>query len=132
MRRDAAALLRKLGSKAIDAGRISSGVRLYCPRAITDPRWSEPFYNLGLHDRKACGWEESPRGNQHALTLNSDYEAAWWNLGNTATARRNWLKAHRAWRSYGIELETKVGELKMPQVTVRARLNPNGNGEVVW
>jgi hypothetical protein len=132
MRRSLAELLNGLGSTSIDKGKFALGERLYAMAARADSRWSVPWYNLGLHAKNTGQWKESLRFNQRALELNPTDEAAWWNLGIAATALRDWNEARRAWKSYGIKLDDGVGEVLMSAVTACARLDPTGQGEVVW
>jgi len=91
-----------------------------------------PFYNLGLHFKNTGRWEKSLFYNQRALKLAPTDQAACWNLGIAATALKNWTEAHRAWKAYGVELEAESGEVRMPRVAACVRLNPKGDGEVVW
>ena len=132
MRHAVAAWLNERGSRSIDSGKASRGERLYKWASSIDPRWSVPWYNLGLHAKNFGRWKESLRFNQRALELNPTDEAAWWNLGIAATALRDWSEARRAWKAYGIELEDDEGEVLTPIVTACVRLDPSGLGEVVW
>src|SRR5208337_4273353 len=132
MRRRIAVTLNKLGSGLIDRGKLSFGERVYGWTTKIDPRWNVPFYNLGLHYKNTGRWDKSLFYNQCALKLEPADRAACWNLGIAATALKNWTEARRAWREYGIQLENGDGEVRMPMETACVRLNPKGNGEVVW
>lgn len=132
MRRVLAELLNALGSTSINRGKPSLGELLYKLASRVDPRWSVPWYNLGLHTKYAGRWEESLRFNQRALELNPSDEAAWWNLGIASTALKNWPEARRAWEACGIKLDDRADEIRMPPVTACVRLNPKDDGEVVW
>jgi hypothetical protein len=132
MRHALSALLDSCGSKFINSGKPAFGERFYKLATAVDPRWSVPWYNLGLHTKNTGRWNESMRFNQRALELDPNDEAAWWNLGIAATALRNWSEARRAWKGCGIELEDCVDEVRMPASTACVRLDPSGTGEVVW
>jgi tetratricopeptide (TPR) repeat protein len=120
------------GSKFVNSGKPSFGEHFYKLARAIEPRWSVPWYNLGLHTKNTGRWSESLRFNQRALELDPTDEAAWWNLGIAATALRNWSEARRAWKGCGIELDDGIGEVRMPAVTACVRLDPSASGEVVW
>ena len=132
MRRSFAELSNAFGSRLIDKGKTSLGVFLYKVSAKADPRWSVPWYNLGLHAKNTGRWKESLRFNQRALELDSEDQAAWWNLGIAATALHDWPEARRAWRSYGIEIPGESGEVLWEPGQACVRLDPRNSGEVVW
>jgi hypothetical protein len=132
MRHALSAWLDSCGSIFIDSGKSSLGERFYKLATTVEPRWSVPWYNLGLHTKNTGRWNESMRFNQRALELNPSDEAAWWNLGIAATALQNWPEARRAWKGCGIKLEEGTGEVFMPATTACVRLDPSGLGEVVW
>jgi hypothetical protein len=64
--------------------------------------------------------------------VNPKDEAAWWNLGIAATALGRWELARRAWRGFGIEVPDGDGPIDFPCGFGPVRLNPDGDGEVVW
>ena len=132
MRRALAELLNGLGSKSIDRGKPSLGERFYRLATMADSSWSAPWYNLGLHTKNTGRWKDSVSFNQRALELNPTDEAAWWNLGIAATARRDWSEARRAWKACGIEVNDDAGEVLTPSMTACVRLDPTRVGEVVW
>jgi hypothetical protein len=132
MRRALAAWLNDRGSQSINSGKSTRGERFYKWASSVDPRWSVPWYNLGLHTKNIGRWRDSLRSNQRALELDPSDEAAWWNLGIAATALRDWSEAGRAWKGCGIEFEATDGEVRTPTVTACVRLDPAGLGEVVW
>jgi hypothetical protein len=132
MRRKIADWLNEKGRTADNTGRADRARRLYRLASQFDPSWSTPFYNLGLLEKYAGQWEDSLRLNQKAAALDPKSEAAWWNLGIAATALRNWPEARRAWRGFGIDIPDGNGEVEMPVVAACVRLDPNGDGEVVW
>jgi hypothetical protein len=132
MRRNLAAHLNALASKRIDAGNFSQGERLYAWSARLDPKWSVPWYNLGLHAKNSGRWRESLHYNRRALELEPKDQASLWNLGIAATALHEWGEARRAWRAYGIDIFDGTGEVEMAALTACVRLDPQGCGEVVW
>jgi hypothetical protein len=132
MRRALAAWLNNRGSQNVNSGKSSRGERYYEWASRIDPRWSVPWYNLGLHTKNTGRWKDSLRFNQRALELNADDEGAWWNLGIAATALRDWSEARRAWKAYGIEVDGEVGEVRTSSGTACVRLDPARLGEVVW
>jgi len=132
MRRALAAWLNDRGSQSIHSGKSTRGERLYKWASSIDPCWSVPWYNLGLHTKNTGRWSESLRFNQRALELDPTDEGAWWNLGIVATALRDWSEARRAWKAYGIEPESEIGEVRTSSGTACVRLDPAGLGEVVW
>jgi tetratricopeptide (TPR) repeat protein len=132
MRRALAAWFNERGSQSINSGKSSRGELFYKWASSIDPRWSVPWYNLGLLTKNAGRWKESLRFNQRALELNPDDEGACWNLGIAATALRGWSEARKAWKAYGIEVDTEVGEVRTSSGTACVRLDPAGLGEVVW
>ena len=132
MRRMIAEWFNERGRSADDAGSADRARRFYRLASRVDPRWSSPWYNLGLQDKYAGRWQDSLRFNQRAVVLDSQNEAAWWNLGIVATALHDWAGARRAWRGFGIDIPDGDGEIEMPVVTACVRLDPSDAGEVVW
>jgi len=132
MRQKLAEWLNQYGNATSDAGKLRGAERLYKLASTLAPRWSVPWYNLGLLTKNTGRWEDSLRFNQRALRLNPGDEGACWNLGIAATAMHDWLEARRAWKHYGIEVSDGAGEVMTPPVSACVRLNPRGSGEVVW
>lgn len=122
----------ELGNTAKNRGRHRLAKTSYRFATRLVPRWSSPWYNLGLQAKYQCEWQSSLEYNQKAALLDSDDEATWWNLGIAATALRNWPEARRAWRGCGIKLDSGSGEVTWSPGTACVRLNPNHSGEVVW
>lgn len=124
--------LNDLGNSAENRGKQTSARLLYRSAAVLRPRWSSPWYNLGLQAKYQCEWRPSVIFNERAASLDPNDQASWWNLGIAATALSDWTQARRAWKGCGIELEDGVDEVSMPPVTACVRLNPHTSGEVVW
>lgn len=120
------------GNKAADRGRRDLALKHYQRAARCDPGWSVPYFNLGLHTKHLCQWEDSLRFNRRATELDDQDEGAWWNLGIAATALQDWTIARRAWRRLNIDVPDDGGEWTGPAVTACVRLNPERDGEVVW
>lgn len=124
--------LNDLGNIANNRGLQTSARLLYRSAAIARPRWSSPWYNLGLQAKYLCEWRASLKFNERAAALDPDDEASWWNLGIAATALGDWTQARRAWRGCGIELDEGLHEVFWRPCTACVRLNADSSGEVVW
>jgi len=120
------------GSNRREAGDTAGAIRLFEKAIQHAPRWSVPWYNLGLTYKYSGNWAESYRCNAMAAQLNPKDEAAIWNMGIAATALQDWAEARRAWRLYGIEAPMGDGPIEMDLGSVPIRLNPDGEAEVVW
>lgn len=114
----------------IQSRRVSDRLNLIAAKLC--PEWSVPWYNLGFSAKYAGDWLISLEHNRRAAECNPSDEAAWWNMGIAATALSDWAAARRAWDACGIELSDDTGEPRFPAITACVRVNPNGNGEVVW
>jgi Tetratricopeptide repeat len=120
------------GSDRREAGDAAGAIRLFKKAIQHAPKWSVPWYNLGLTYKYAGNWVQSYRCNAMAVQLNPKDEAAIWNMGIAATALQDWAEARRAWKLYGIEVPMGDGPIEMDLGSVPIRLNPDGDGEVVW
>ena len=127
-----AARLVESGNELSDAGRVTDAENAYLAAAKRAPAWSVPLYNLGLLCKYQGRWEESLDFNQRATELDPDNEGSWWNLGIAATALENWTVARRAWQACGITLPAGEGAPDGDFGPVPVRLDPDGQGEVVW
>jgi hypothetical protein len=114
------------------AGKDQDAIKYYRKAIASDPEWSAPRYNLGLLHKYRGEWSESYACNAAALRLAPDDEATLWNTGIAATALGLWDEARSAWLSYGIEVPAGSGPLEMELGSVPIRINPDGDGEVVW
>ena len=123
--------LVELGNELLDQGRPEAE-GAYHAAAKADPLWSVPWYNLGLLSKYQGRWRESLEFNQRAAELNESDQGVWWNLAIAATALGEWSAARRAWRQCGIELPDGDGPPDGDFGPVPLRLDPNGQGEVVW
>jgi tetratricopeptide (TPR) repeat protein len=115
-----------------EQGHLDEAIQLYHTAATLDPTWGAPLYNLGLLYKHQKQWAESLQYNQQATALEPTNEAAWWNLGIAATALGRWDVARAAWRGFGIKLPDGEGPIDLPCGYGPIRLNPDGDGEVVW
>lgn len=120
------------GRKRDEAGDPNGAIELYRKATSADPKWSVPWYNLGLVFKYRGEWAESYRCNAEAMRLNPRDEAAIWNTGIAATALADWSEARRAWSAYGLEIPPGEGPIETDYGSVPIRINPNGDGEVVW
>jgi hypothetical protein len=124
--------LNDLGNELMDSGKINEAVSAFRQAIAAAPKWSAPWYNLGLLHKYQLEWQESATCNQRAIDLDVSNEAAWWNLGIAATALGDWALARRAWRGFGISVPDGDGPLDLGYGPVPIRLDPQGVGEVVW
>jgi hypothetical protein len=122
----------ELGQIQSDEGDESAAIASYLKAIELDPKKSESYYNLGLIYKYQGEWDKSLEFNAEAYRLDPDDEAARWNLAIAATALRNWPIARRAWADNGIKLDGDSGPINMDFGIAPVRLNPDGNGEVVW
>jgi tetratricopeptide (TPR) repeat protein len=129
---DLAEQLNNEGSELRDAGDVVGAERAYRAASAAAPEWPAPVYNLGLLYKYECRWQESLSCNQRAAILAPDDEASWWNLGIAATALGDWNEARRAWTACGIEVPPGDGPLDFDWERTPVRLEPDGDGEVVW
>lgn len=123
--------LVELGNDHSNAGRAAEAESAYRAASEADPDWSVPWYDLGLLCKYQGRWRESFDFNRRAAALEPD-EAAWWNLGIAATALGDWVEARLAWQACGLDMPPGEGPLDLNYGAVPIRLDPNGNGEVVW
>lgn len=121
-----------LGNELADAGRPSDAEAAYLAAARADPGWSVPWYDLGLLCKYQGRWKESLEFNRRATERDPGDEASWWNLGIAATALADWAQARRAWRACGIQLPAGEGPPEADLGPTPVRLDPDGEGEVVW
>ena len=59
-------------------------------------------------------------------------KAGWWNLGIAATALGDWQEARRAWQACGMTPPEGDGPPNFGWGMTPVRLDPAGDGEVVW
>jgi hypothetical protein len=120
------------GNEIKEQGLLDDAIAAYQKAIQSDGTWSVPWYNLGLVYKTQKNWSESLRCNSRAVQLDSSDEAAWWNLGIAATALQNWSEARRAWQHCGIEVPAGEGPFEIRLGPVPIRINPQGDGEVIW
>lgn len=129
---DKARQLNAEGLAAREAGDEAKAIELYRQACIQDPKWSVPYFNLGLIYKYQGQWRESLHCNTQAAAIDPEDEAALWNLGIAATALGEWQLARDAWRRFGLKVPDGVGPLDMPCGQTPIRLNPDTEPEVVW
>jgi tetratricopeptide (TPR) repeat protein len=120
------------GMELRDKGDIAGAEEAYRAAAAAAPQWSAPVYNLGLLCKYEGRWQESLHCNQRAAALAPDDQGSWWNLGIAATALGDWVEARRAWAACGIEVPPGDGPPEFNWGHTPVRLDPDGEGEVVW
>lgn len=113
-------------------GKAAEAIAQYRRAISADPRWSVPWFNLGLLYKRQRRWADCLACNKKAAVLDARDKATWWNLGIAATALEDWQEARRAWTAFGIELPAGDGPLEMQLGLTPVRLNPTGAAEVVW
>jgi hypothetical protein len=115
-----------------ERGEIDEAEALYKLACQADEDFPFPMFNLGLLCKRQRRWSEALAYNQRAVQLDPDDQAGWWNLGIAATALEDWAEARRAWTGAGVAIPEGEGPLTMDMGTIPVRLDPAGNGEVVW
>jgi hypothetical protein len=127
-----AIMYNHIGGSLLDKGKLEKAATYYRRAIRTSPKWSAPWYNLGLVHKKQRDWGESLHCNQTAVQLNPQNKSAWWNLGIAATALSDWPEARRAWTAYGVDMPAGEVEPVMNLGPVPIRIEPQDSGEVVW
>jgi tetratricopeptide (TPR) repeat protein len=121
------------GRELMDKGWLGEAETAYRRAAEADPRWSVPWYNLGLLYKNQRQWRASLEHSRRATELAPTDTDAWWNLGIAATALSDWLVARQAWAACGVEnIPEGSGPLEMNLGMVPIRLHDQADGEVVW
>jgi len=115
-----------------DAGETDLALGKYFEALELDPSRSTTHYNVGLIYKYRNEWAESFRYNEQAVKLDSSDEAANWNLAIAATALRDWNSARRVWHRLGMPIEEGDTPIEQDFGVTPVRLNPDGDGEVVW
>ncbi len=124
--------LNEEGGRLSSEGDTAGAEAAYLGAIALDPEWSAPVYNLGLLYKYQGDWHRSREYNKRATELAPDDEAGWWNLGIAATALGDWPEARRAWSACGMTPPEGEGAPDFGWGTTPVRLEPNGDGEVVW
>lgn len=121
------------GNELSAKGSFTEAEAAYRRAAEADPRWSVPWYNLGLMFKKRRQWLDSLIHTKRATELDPSETDGWWNLGIAATALGEWKIAREAWRVCGVEnVPEGEGPIEMDLGPVPVRLHGPAEGEVVW
>jgi len=120
------------GRECADRGDVAGAERAYLAAAALEPQWAVPLYNLGLLYKYELRWNESLDFNRKALAADPAHEAALWNRGIAATALGYWTEARECWSKYGIADPGGPDPPVYAFGRAPVRLDPNGEGEVVW
>ncbi|SFF57060.1 TPR repeat-containing protein [Duganella sp. CF458] len=115
-----------------EAGDDELALQAYEEALRLNPGAAKTLYNMGLVYKYRNDWRKCFEYNQRAYTLRPDDEASRWNLAIAATALRDWASARKAWADNGIELDGVAGPINGDYGPTPVRLNPDGDGEVVW
>lgn len=92
----------------------------------------EELFNSGLRCKYEGRWQESFDFNRKATELAPEDQGAWWNMGIAATALGDWKEARRAWSACGLKPPDGDGPPEYNFGMTPVRLDPDGDGEVVW
>ena len=120
------------GRACSSVGDVAGAERAYLSAAALDPGWSAPLFNLGLLYKYARRWTESLDFNRKAAQFAPDDQGAWWNRGIAATALGLWPEARRSWAQCGIKDPGGADPPDYRFGLIPVRLDPDGDGEVVW
>ncbi|KQV47580.1 MULTISPECIES: tetratricopeptide repeat protein [unclassified Duganella] len=124
--------LNEQGIAHREAGNDDLALQAYEEALRLNPDAAKTLYNIGLIYKYRNDWVKSFDYNQRAYALRPDDEASRWNLAIAATALRDWATVRQAWADNGIKLEGTEGPIDMDFGPTPVRLNPDGDGEVVW
>ncbi|WP_431479475.1 tetratricopeptide repeat protein [Massilia eburnea] len=124
--------LNEQGIAHREAGDDELALQAYEEALRLNPDAAKTLYNIGLVYKYRNDWVKSLDYNQRAYALRPEDEASRWNLAIAATALRDWATARKAWADNGIKLEGADGPIEMDFGPTPVRLNPDGDGEVVW
>ncbi len=105
---------------------------LYHQALSLDADRPQTLYNIGLIHKYRGDWAASRAFNQRAVELRPGDEASNWNLAIAATALGDWPTARSCWKRLGIEVGEGDGPIELDFGITPVRLNPDGDGEVVW
>jgi hypothetical protein len=124
--------LVELGNELLESNRLADAEGAFMAAARNAPDWSVPWYNLGLLCKYQNRWSESFDYNRKAVALDPSNQGGWWNLGIASTALGEWAEARNAWTQCGIRVPEGAGPPDADYGLVPIRLDPSGDGEVVW
>ena len=120
------------GSKALEEGRLEDAERQFRETVDAGYETSAVWFDLALAQKLQHHWADSEASNLRAIELDTKNKEAIWNLGVVATALRHWDQARWCWRQLGFEPTNESGPPDADYGIRPVRLNPDGDGEVVW
>jgi len=124
--------LHREGQELSSSGNDDEALRRYHQALALESNRPNTLYNVGRIHKYRREWRESFDYNLRAYRLRPEDEATRWNLAIAATALRDWDTARRIWKACGIALDGASGPITANLGSAPVRLNPDGNGEVVW
>jgi hypothetical protein len=124
-------LLQK-GNYLLDQGQEDEALAVFLKSIALNPQRAAAYYNIGLIYKYRNQWPAALEYNQKAHLLDPADDAACWNTAIAATALRQWDVARACWQQQGMRLTGETGPIEMDFGPTPVRLNPEGNGEVVW
>lgn len=114
------------------AGDRDLALEKYLTALTLDDSRSTTHYNVGLIYKYRGQWSQSFAHNERAVQLAPADEAANWNLAIAATALRDWRTARRVWHGLGLPIDPGTDPIEDNFGLTPVRLDPGGDGEVVW
>lgn len=124
--------MHEKGQTLSDDGDDLAAIEEYLKAIKLHPEKAESLYNIGLIYKYLGEWGKSLEFNARAYEIDPEDESSRWNLAIASTALRKWDIARSAWKDNGIKMEGEKGPINMDFGRAPVRLNPNGDGEVVW
>jgi tetratricopeptide (TPR) repeat protein len=114
-----------------DAGDKDGALAKYFEALALDVNNPTVLYNIGLNFKYRGAWQDSFKYNRRASEIRGGDEATEWNLAIAATALRDWKTARATWKGLGMKIDGE-GPIFDNFGSTPVRLNPEGEGEVVW
>jgi len=131
-RRRRALALHEEAMRLSEQGRNAEAIRRYSKSLELDPARPTTLFNLALIFKYRNEWERSLELNLKAHAFAPNDEATRWNAAIAATALGQWTVARQMWTEVGIDLPGDDGPIEGDFGQTPVRLDPDGDGEVVW